>query len=110
MKPTKASRKNTQHNPFLKWLILSLIFGLVGLFAVLNIENLAWSSGSVNRQVLLAGISVVVVLVLASVVSLLRANFVYQKKHVIISAFASILPIGVFIMNTMLYIVWFGGK
>ncbi|RPF53200.1 hypothetical protein [Aquisalibacillus elongatus] len=97
-------------NNFTKWFTSSMFLALIALILVFNIEGLARLSGEMNRSFLLTGTLATFILVILSITFLFKANSERKQSKIIASFFASLIPLGVFIMNGVLFSVWFIGK
>jgi|SRR5690625_261571 len=97
-------------NKFTKWFITSILFALIGLIVVLNVEEWARLSGELSRSIILIGTISTFVLVLISLYCLLKASGERKKNHIIISLFSSLVPLSVFVMNGLVFTVYFIGK
>ncbi|MDF2858042.1 MAG: hypothetical protein K0Q87_3893 [Neobacillus sp.] len=97
-------------NKFNKRLITSISLSLVGLIIVLNVESWARLSGELNKNILLTGIVVAFALVIISLSYLFKTNVRRKKNHIIVLLFTSFIPLSVFVMNGLLFTVWFIGK
>lgn len=95
---------------FAKLLITSISLALVGLIVVFNVEAWARLSGEVNRNIILAGTVLTFILIIFSFFCLFKANFERKSNHMIISLFTSLVPLSVFLMNGLLFTIWFIGK
>jgi hypothetical protein len=97
-------------NKFNKRLITSISLSLVGLIIVLNVESWARLSGELNKNILLTGIVVAFALVIISLSYLFKTNVRRKKNYIIVLLFTSFIPLSVFVMNGLLFTVWFIGK
>ncbi|PKR77761.1 hypothetical protein CEY16_07465 [Halalkalibacillus sediminis] len=97
-------------NKFTKWFIVSISLALIGLIIVFNVEEWARLSGEMNRNILLFGTLSTFILVLSSFYFLFKANFERVKAKIVISLFSSLFPITVFIMNGLMFTIYFIGK
>ncbi|CAM3067815.1 hypothetical protein FITA111629_01580 [Filibacter tadaridae] len=95
---------------FYKWLIASTALACLGIIVVLNIESWSLFAEKENRDVLLTGILSTFVLVGFSIFCLFKANGERKKNHLIISLFTSLIPLSLFVMNGLLFTVYFVGK
>ena len=97
-------------NKFIKWFVSSLSLALIGLIVLNNVEEWSRLTGEVNRSVLLSGILSTFVLVIISFFCLFKANVERKKFNIILSLFTSLVPLSVFVMNYLLFSVYFVGK
>lgn len=97
-------------NKFTKWLIVSMSLALIGLVVVLNVEDWARLSGEMNRDILLFGTLSTFVLVLASLFILFKANIERVKAKIVMSLFTSVATLPTFVMNGLIFTVYFIGK
>lgn len=97
-------------NQFVKWLIMSISLAMMGLIVVLNIEGWARLSGELSRNIILVGTVLTLAFIVISLFCLFKANVERKKNHMIISLFTSLVPLSVFLMNGLLFSVWFVGK
>ena len=95
---------------FIKWFVSSLSLALIGLIVLFNVEEWSRISGEVNRSVLLSGILSIFVLVIISLFCLFKANAERKKVNIILSLFTSLIPLYVFVMNYLVYYIYFVGK
>ncbi|MDN4492623.1 hypothetical protein [Ureibacillus aquaedulcis] len=95
---------------FVKWFLLSFIFGLLGLVAVFFVEDVARITGEMNRNILLVSILTVYFIIIFSLFSLGKANSKKAKSELIISAVFATVPLSALIINTLILIVYFVGK
>lgn len=95
---------------FTKGLIASIALAFLGLIIVLNIESWSLLADEANRNVLLTGILSTFALVGVSLFCLLKANVERKKNHLVISLFTSLIPLSLFVMNGLLFTVYFVGK
>ena len=97
-------------NKFIKMLITSISLSVIGLIVVLNVEGWARLSGELNKNIILTGTVLTFALAVISLFYLFKANVERKKNHIIVSLFTSLVPISVFVMNGLLFSVWFIGK
>ena len=97
-------------NKFIKWYVSSLSLALIGLIVLNNVEDWSRLTGEVNRSVLLSGILSTFVLVIISLFCLFKANAERKKVNIILSLFTSLVPLYIFVMNYIVYYVYFVGK
>lgn len=97
-------------NKFTKWFIVSMSLALIGLIVVFNVEDWARLSGEMNRNILLFGNLSTFVLVLSSLFILFKANFERVKTKIVISLSTSLFPLTVFVMNGLIFTVYFIGN
>lgn len=97
-------------NKFTKWFIVSISLTLIGLIVVFNVEDWARLSGETNKKILLFGTLSTFILVLSSFYFLFKANFERVKRKIVMSLFASLFPISVLVMNSLIFTVYFIGK
>ena len=95
---------------FIKWFVGSLSLALIGLIVLNNVEEWSRLTGEVNRSVLLSGILSTFVLEIISLFCLFKANTERKKVNIILSLFTSLVPLYVFVMNYIVYYVYFVGK
>ncbi len=97
-------------NKFIKWFVSSLSLALIGLVVLFNVEEWSRLTGEVNKSVLLSGILSIFVLVIISLFCLLKANAERKKVNIILSLFTSLVPLYVFVMNYLVYHIYFVEK
>jgi hypothetical protein len=97
-------------NKFIIRLFTSISLSFVGLIIVLNVESWARLSGDLNKNIILSGIVLTFGLVIISLFSLFKTNVRGKKNHIMVSLFTSLIPLSVFVMNGLLFTVWFIGK
>lgn len=97
-------------NKFTKRLITSISSSFIGLIIVFNIQDWATWSGELNRTILLTGNIFTFGLVGISLFYLFKANMERKKNQIIISLFTSSISVLVFLMNGLIYSIWFIGK
>ncbi|WP_246946138.1 hypothetical protein [Bacillus pinisoli] len=97
-------------NKFTKWFIVSISLGLIGLIVVFNVQDWARLSGEMNTTILLFGTLSTFILVLSSLYFLFKANVERVKAKIVLSVFASLFPLTVFVMNGLIFTVYFIGK
>lgn len=97
-------------NKFIKWYVSSLSLAIICLIVVFNVQEWSRLTGEVNRSVLLSGIISTFVLVIISLFCLFKANAERKKVNIILSLFTSLVPLSVFVINYLVYYVWFVGK
>ena len=97
-------------NKFIKWYGSSLSLALIGLIVLNNVEEWSRLTGELNRSVLLSGILSTFVLVIISLFCSFKANAERKKVNIILSLFTSLVPLYVFVMNYIVYYVYFVGK
>ena len=84
--------------------------GIVGLIAVFSVEDIARVTGEFNKTILLVGIITVLIIILSSLFSIVKANSNRIKREIIISAFFTLIPLAASVMNGLIYIVYFVGN
>jgi len=84
--------------------------GIVGLIAVFSVEDIARVTGEFNKTILLVGIITVLIIILSSLFSIVKANSNRIKRELVISAFFTLIPLAALVMNGLIYIVYFVGK
>lgn len=97
-------------NKFFKWITSSVVLTILGVVIVLNIESWSLSANEMNNNLLMTGILFTLLLTILSFFCLIKANQKYQKKQLFISILISLMPISLFIMNGLLFSVYFSGK
>lgn len=97
-------------NRFTKRLISSVSIALISFIIVLNLEGWARLSGDMNRDILLLGTLFIFVLVFLSIFFLFKANSEREKPKLFISVLTSLFPLAVFVMNGIIFTVWFIAK
>lgn len=97
-------------NKFTKRINSSMLLAITGLIVLTNIEDWARISGEINRTFLLLGTLITFALSFLSTFFLFKANLKREKSQIIMSLFISLLPLGIFIMNSLVFAVWFIGK
>ena len=95
---------------FSKWYGATILLGLFGLIIVLNLEDWARVSGELNKGILLTGIISTFLLVVSSIYCIFKANIEKNKYRVILSVFTSFIPLSLFVLNGLLFTVYFVGK
>src|SRR5690625_3712017 len=95
---------------FTKSLILSILMAFIGFIIIFNIEGWPRSTGERNDRLLLIGVLSAFIFMILSLFSLIRANVERKKSQLIISLLTSIVPLSVFIMNGILFSIYFIGK
>lgn len=97
-------------NKFVKYIIVSMLLTLFAFILVINVEDWARFSGEMNKNILLLESLFVFALLFLSILFLFKANFEREKVKMIITSFISLCPLTVFIMNGLIFTVWFVGK
>ena len=95
---------------FMKWFISSFILGIGGLVAVFFVEDISRITGEFNRAILLSGTISVLILILTSLFSLVKANSKRIKREIVISALFALIPLSALIFNGLIFTVYFIGK
>lgn len=95
-------------NKFTKWFLASILLAFIGLIVVFNVEE--WASMAGERSMILFGTLCTFLLVIVSLFCLFKANVERMKRQMVILLITSILPITVFVMNGLIFTVYFIGK
>jgi len=74
------------------------------------VEDIARVTGEFNKTILLVGIITVLIIILTSLFSIVKANSNRIKRELVISAFFTLIPLAALVMNGLIFIVYFVGK